>query len=66
MKNLFEIAAALRELYPDATSVEVFVNAAEHSVTPLYKDVSGPEHGASYRCLNGRWAHESDLDKSIN
>jgi hypothetical protein len=59
--TLSEIAAALRELYPDAVSVEVFVNATEHSVTPVYKDVSGPEHGATYRVLNGKWAHEVRL-----
>ena len=66
MKTLSEIAAALREMYPDATSVELFVNATEHSVTPVYKDVSGPEHGASYRSLDGRWAHESGRGKTNN
>lgn len=56
-KRLTEIAYELRELFPDAVSVELFVNQSEHSVSTTYKDESGPETGGSYKCLDGQWAH---------
>jgi hypothetical protein len=56
--TLAEIAAELRKQFPDAVSVEFFVNATEHSFRMSYRDVSGPEHGASYKQLDGQWAHE--------
>ena len=64
--TLTEIAAALRQMFPDATSVSLFVNADEHSIEPTYRDQSGPEHGASYRCLDGKWAHERATVSNVN
>lgn len=57
-KRLAEMSRELREMYPDAVSVELFVNQSEHSVSTIYKDESGPEAGASYKCLDGQWAHQ--------
>lgn len=56
--TLSEIAAELRKHYPDAVSVRLFVNATEHEIELAHKDVSGPEHGATYKCLDGQWAHD--------
>jgi hypothetical protein len=55
--TLAQIAAELRRLYPAAVSVKIFVNHTEHSIDVLSVDVSGPETGASYRTLDGSWAH---------
>lgn len=61
--TLSEIAAELRKLYPDFTSVTLFVNHQEESVE-LSKLDSGPD--ASYRTLSGEWStavRASRLDK---
>lgn len=56
--TLREIAAELRKLYPDAISVDLFVNEQEHTVEINYDDKSGPGTGATYKRLDGKWSHE--------
>ncbi|GEM_PF-1729270 len=49
-----QIADALREAYPTATAVTVFVSHGEVSVE--VKNCQPIKGECSYRCLNGQWA----------
>jgi hypothetical protein len=50
---LDEIAEKLREAYPDAASVTLFVNAQEYSIDVRMVDTK--KAGFSMKSLNGEW-----------
>jgi hypothetical protein len=51
----------LRQMFPTATSVRLFVNADEYEITLGFHD-SDDKHGASYRQLDGQWVSKNDRD----
>lgn len=51
-EKIREMVGSLRELYPDAVSVRLFVNHQEFVVEPTYFTGDGI---ASMRSLNGEW-----------
>jgi len=52
-EKLKEIAEQLRKMYPDAASVELFINHQEHEIQVKYVDTE--KAGFSMRSLNGKW-----------
>jgi len=52
-----KIVELIKKKFPSAVRVVVSVTHKEHDVQAQYKDVSGPDHGASYTCLDGHSAH---------
>ncbi|MNJ48939.1 hypothetical protein D3C77_441490 [compost metagenome] len=51
--KLKDIAEQLREMYPDAASVRLFVNSQEHNIEVRYVDTE--RAGYSMKSLNGKW-----------
>ncbi|MGG4552580.1 hypothetical protein [Paenibacillus humicus] len=51
--KLNEIVDQLREMYPEAASVELFVNSQEHNIEVRY--VNTEKAGYSMKSLNGKW-----------
>ncbi len=55
---LDKIAAMLREAYPDAVSVNVFVNQQEAEINKSYRQ---KRNGISMQTLNGNWIRETTI-----
>lgn len=58
-----ELAEMLRILYPDAVLVSLSVNSEGHSIEVEHKPKSGQRGYATYRCLDGQWAHDRKQER---
>lgn len=55
--TLNEVVCAIRALYPEAASAQVFVTESDFSVETNYRY---SEVGATYKQLNGEWCPRKD------